>query len=300
MNDSDQDMSLSEAIETAMRDTIQYLARVLTVVVLNARTHKTVIISGWNQDDTTRRTVARYLVGLRVSAIDAALNIRATLEDTEEDQAEVLANVVEIVGEDNDALSDDQKQDERNPWIAEGIWHLCLAVATQHRQQLHLPGNIIALNYAHVKAKDHGLDVAAIYETGALFGLSLVESKAYKDYPNRAINEAASFFREVNTGKHRTRIRATVQIMRTSLPQDRQAQVSNSFWKRNRAYLPNPHYDASHVMDWTNTRPSFRSLELDNIGIEIIVMPHIIDDFDDFFDAISDEMRTFARELSNV
>ena len=126
----------------------------------------------------------------------------------------------------------------------------------------------------------------------------MIESKAYKDNIDGAISKAVGFFREVNEGKkHAVRIRQTVQIMRSSLPEDKQAQVPNSFWKRARAYLPNPHYDASCRVDWTNSRPSFRTLRLDGVNIDIVVMPHIINEFDNFFNEIAGEMRAFARSL---
>jgi len=295
-------MGLPERIEEAMTHAIQYLGGVLEWEILEAPTHRTVIVTGWNRGSLQRQAIARYLVGLRACAIDAALNIRAKLEDSEEDRIEVLGNVIAIVGEDNAEETEEQKRRktyERNPWIAEGIWHLCMAIAAQQHPEIHPPGVIFALNYAHVATKDHGLDVAAIYEISKrdLFGLSLIESKAYKDNIGGAISDAVGFFREVNKRKHSLRIRQTVQIMRSSLPGDKQAQIPNSFWKRTRAYLPNPHYDASCRVDWTNSRPSFRTLGLDGVNIDIIVMPHIINEFDNFFNEIADEMRAFARSL---
>jgi hypothetical protein len=296
-------MGLPERIEYAMTHAIQYLGRILEWEILEAPTHRTVIVTGWNKDDSTRQAIAHYLVGLRACAIDAALNIRAELEDSEEDKIEVLGNVIAIVGEDDAEETEEQKRRktyERNPWIAEGIWHLCMAIAAQHRREIHLPGAVVALNYAQPIAKDHGLDVAAIYEIvdRDLFGLSFIESKAHENDINGAISKAVGFFREVNEGKkHAVRIRQSVQIMRSSLPRDKQAQIPRSFWRRTRAYLPNPHYDARCRVDWTNSRPSFDTLRLDKVNIDIVVMPHEICEFANFFDEIADEMRAFARSL---
>lgn len=178
---------------------------------------------------------------------------------------------------------------------------MCLAIAAR-RGEFHPNGNIIALDYAHVITKDHGLDVAAMYEKDNLFGLSLVESKAYRDRPNDAVNDAVAFFREVDNGKHSSRIRQSVQVMRNALSLDQQSKISASFWKRERTYLPNPHYhcDNNNLMNWANPRPSFRNLKPKCMVFDssnIIIMPHIIFGFDDFFDRISDEMRMFARGL---
>jgi len=297
-------MGLAEQVELAMREAIEYLADALAWETLEAPTHRSMIVTGWNRNETTRRAIACYLVGLRACAMDAALRIKADLEDTEADRIEVFDNVIAIVGEDNTEDIEDKKRRktcERNPWIAEGIWHLCLALARYRQSELHPPGTILALNYAHVITKDHGLDVAAIYEGEDLIGLSLVESKAHKDDVNAAISEAVRYFREVNEGKeHAVRIRQTVQIMRASLAPEINKQISSSFWKRTRAYLPNPHYEASLAVDWTNSRPSLPTLMVDGENIEIVVMPHPVEEFDQFFDQIAEEMRAFARSLADV
>ncbi|MFW6116637.1 MAG: hypothetical protein ACOC6F_02825 [bacterium] len=297
-------MSLPEQIESAMRDAIDYLAEALTRETVETSTHRAMIVVGWNRDEATRRAIARYLVGLRACAMDAALNIKADLEDTEADRIEVLGNVIAVVGEDNSEDTEEKKEwkiRERNPWIAEGLWHLCLAVARHRQSDLHPPGAILALNYAHVITSDPGLDVAAIYRVEDLIGLSLVESKAHKNDVNKGMSEAVAYFREINEGKkHALRIRQTVQSMRASLPPDVNSLISASFWKRARAYLPNPHYDASLGVDWTNSRPSLPTLMADGVDIQVIVMPHPVQEYDEFFDRIAEEMRIFARSLVDV
>lgn len=297
-------MSLPEQIELAMTDAIDYLAEALTWERVETSTHIAMIVVGWNRDEATRRAIAHYMVGLRACAMDTALNIKADLEDTQADRIEVLGNVIAVVGEDNSEDTEDKKEwkiRERNPWIAEGIWHLCMAVARYRQSDLHPPGAILALNYAHVITSDPGLDVAAIYQAEDLIGLSLVESKAHKEDVNRGMSEAVAYFREINDGqKHGLRIRQTVQTMRASLPPDLNSRISASFWKRARAYLPNPHYDASLGVDWTNSRPSLPRLMVDGVDIRVIVMPHPVQEYDEFFDRIAEEMRIFARSLVGV
>lgn len=288
-------MSLPNDINEAMENSIELLSNSMRYKVLEADTHRTIIVTCWNDNAQNRKAVARYLVGLRACAIDAALNIRARLEDTPEDRSEIIQSVLDVVGRSNTELTSDQKQRERNPWIAEGIWHLCMAIA-KRQPGIHPMGDIIALNPVHVASKDRGLDVVAIYRgEDAVSGLSLIECKAYKDDPNGAISDAVALFRKVDKGKYATRIRQAVQVMRASLPADTQATISPSFWKRKRSYIPNPHYDESHKIDWSGTRPSFSGLEPDRANI--LVMPHIICGFDEFFDNIADEMRSFAGSL---
>lgn len=291
-------MSLPQQIELAMEEATTHLQGALRFTLHESPSHRVVLIDGWNDCQQTRCCIAHYLVGLRACAIDAALRINAILEDTQEDRVEILENVTAIVGNDN-TISDDRKQHERNPWIAEGIWHMCMSIAAR-RNELHPCGTIIALDYAHVIAKDHGLDVAAIYEHDGVIGLSLIETKTYRDRPDKALYDAVVFFREVDDGKHSARIRQTVQTMRGALSAEQQAKVSSSFWKRCRTYIPNPHYlpVEDKPIDWTHNRPSLRKLQPDRLNI--LIMPHLITGFDNFFDQISDEMRDFARGLQNV
>ncbi len=286
-------MSLPVIIEVAMEDAIDFFVRSLRCDFCEADTHDTLIILGWNDNEESRRSIARYLVGLRALAIDAALTIRSQLEDTPDDRLEIARNVYAIVGKNNFELTDEQIRSERNPWISEGIWHLCMVVASR-RQELHPIGSILSVDYAHVASKDHGFDVLAMYEDiDTLFGLTIVESKAYKDDPNGAIANSVEFYREIDCGEHDLQLRQSVQIMRTALPLSVQEKISGSFWKRKRSYIPNPHYDKINNVNWRNSRPSFRSLVPKKPNI--IIMPHIIKDFDIFFDLISDEMRYFVK-----
>jgi hypothetical protein len=287
-------VSLPDAISNATRAAIETIGDLHWYQEFESESHFALVLGGFAESTRGRRAIARYLVGLRASAIDAALNIRSELEDTPEDQQEILESVYAIVGESNDDLTQEQKEDERNPWIAEGIWHLCMAVAYD-RTRLHPVGQIVALFYPHISAKEHGLDVATIYEKSGALGVSLVESKAYKSRPNAALSSAVGFFRQVDDGTHDVRIRQVVQIMRTALPPRRQRAVSGSFWKRERSYIPNPHYDAAVRKDWSKKRDSLTDLVPDRN--HILIMPHAITDFDQFFDDIANEMRAFVESL---
>lgn len=285
-------MVLSCDVESEMKNAIAYLTASLQSELVESTTHKTLTISGWNDNCVTRQAIAHYLIGLRASAIDAALNIKSQLEDTNEDIEELRKNVISIIGSSDDELSLDQKQDERNTWISEGLWHLCMEIASK-RKEFHPIGKVIAIDYPHIASKDHGLDVVVLYKNKELLGISIIETKAYKLRPNKAIKKAIEFFREVDQGKYDLRIRQSVQIMRTALPEDLQKIVTGSFWKRQRAYIPNPHYDACCKVDLSKNRPTFNGLFPGNLNI--IVMPHAIIGFDVFFNQISDEMRSIIR-----
>ena len=128
--------------------------------------------------------------------------------------------------------------------------------------------------------------------------MSFVESKAYENNPNGAVNDAVGFYRALENGDHDVRARQTVATLRAALPVADQNAVSPSLWKDVRAYLPNPHYDAATAIDWTNTRPSFA--ELKNDRNRIVVMPNSVPKFTKFFDEVGDAMLSLAEKLQNV
>ncbi len=286
----------AQAVEAAIHESLSLLAQTLQVQASAATTHRTLLVSGWNASAAVRQAIARYLVGLRVSAVNAALQVRAELTDTPTDQAEIVTNVEAIVGVNGAGLTQEQIERHRNPWIAEAIWHLCLALA-QRMPHLHPPGNLVALNLPHAEATEHGLDVAAIYEIDGGFGLSIVETKAYPNRPSDAISHSAGFFRKVDQGLGNLplKIRQTIQRMRADLPEAMQGRIKEFLWRQNRSYLPNPHYDDQNVVVWTNARPSLDGLFPGPGGI--IIMPHAVTAFTEYFDAIATEMLVFARSL---
>ena len=289
---------LSRKLETDINDALAVLKDTLRCSSSNCESHVTVIVAGLTDDERVLEAIARYLVGIRASAIDAALNIKAELEDTQEDRSEILKSVIQIVKQEV-ALPRDPSPGwvirERNPWIAEGIWHLLMALAAS-RPDIHPPGLILLLNYPHIKAKDHGLDVSAIFDGTNGMGFSIIETKAYKDDPNGAISDATDFFREVRKGTHDSRIRQVIQTMRKALPETEQHRISGSFWKRNRVYIYNQHCSQSDgAPRWTSRRPSLEALLSANE--RVFIMPNDLADFDQFFDDIANRMRRYAEEL---
>ena len=280
-------MTLPNAIEQSITRAATHLSSVLRCSVQDAPTHRVVVVEGWADDQATIDAIAAYLVGLLASAISLALTVRASIEDTTEDRLELRANVEKLVGSATVLLSSDQKQDERNPWMAEGIWHLCLFLA-QQRTDLHPLGKIIALDHPHVAAKDHGFDVVAVYQGLISFGMAFIECKAYENNPNGAINSAVDFFRELEAGTYDARARQVMSALRVALAPALQQQVSPSLWKQERELIPNPHYDVSAAVDWKNPRPSFNGL---STPVERrVIMPNELPGFTSFFDRIGDAM----------
>jgi hypothetical protein len=288
-------MELPEELESAIAQAASDLLIGTTCSVDECETHKIIIVQGWASTPETIRSMATYLVGLLASAISVTLDVRAQITDSKADRLELLRSTQQIVGSAAKPLSTDQKQDQRNPWIAEGLWHLYYFLASR-QAVLHPPGNIVALDFPHVSAKDHGLDILAIYRAGSQFGLSIVECKAYENDPNGAVNDAVRTFKQIDEGKHDARIRQFVAAARSALPAAQQGEVSPSLWKDVRTYVPNPHYDSQSTMTWSNKRPSFAGLSVP--AERVIVMPHAIKAFATFFDDVGSAMLEIAERFN--
>lgn len=291
--DSIEDISLNEKVEVAIHEAVKHLRDIIEVESLESDSHNAIIIKGWNIDHESQRAIAKYFIGLRAAALDVALRVSAYLiDDTPIGKLNLISSIDEIVGRDSSSLSDIQIRDERNPWLAESLWHLCMFLANDIKD-CHPCGDVKAIGPVHVKAKDHGLDGIVLYEKDNKLGLTLIETKAYKDAPNRAIGKAVEFFTAIDNGTHDTRIRQDVSNLRYGLPLEIQKKISGTFWDKNRSYIANPHYDSATSVDWKRNRTPLTRLA---VGKEnIIIMPNIIEGFEGFFDGVANEMRSIVR-----
>src|SRR5437660_8272654 len=122
-------LPLAETIALWMEEALDLVQASLQHQLIAVASHQVLVVTGWNTCAEMRQAITRYLIELRINAIDAALSIRAEIADTDEGRIELAANVYAIIGEQAGSLTAHQKSVQQNPWIAEGIWHLCFAVA---------------------------------------------------------------------------------------------------------------------------------------------------------------------------
>lgn len=284
-------------LEGKIRECLIFLSDKLSCTVEDSISHKVVKITGWEDTDDIKKSIAMYFVGLRALAIDELFQIRMQMwEESPASIGTLKRFVKDIIGETTTSLSTMQKQDERNPWLSEALWHLCFFIASDSNDEFHPPGKLISINSPHLSAKDHGMDVYAIFQDANNdIGFSIVETKAYKNDPNKAIQRANSFFKKVDNGTHDLEIRQYVQAQRTRLEDKYVHDFSKAFWEDKKVFIANPHYDNSIVINWLNRRSSFDSLSPDKEFK--IVMPNPINDFDAFFDEISKHMRTIINSI---
>lgn len=284
-----------------MNGALNLLAQTLQFQRSTALNHELLVVTGWNQTPIVRSAVAEYLVGLCVMAVNAVLAVRTDLVG-QSGLAEAKQNVEEIIGPNGGGLTNAQIATGRNPWLAEGLWHLCLAVS-QQVPGLHPPGALFALSLPHLNAREPGLDLAALYLSPGGIGLSMIETKAYRDRPADAIRHSAKFFGNINSGAYRKKIREAVLRMRAECPSHLQPQITAQLWEERRWYVPNPHYDAAHVEDWMQPRPVLVNLLNAQVNPPIpvpqgvLIMPHAVAGFDAFFNDLSADMMAFVNSL---
>lgn len=290
-------MSLPTELRTRIERSLEKICEAIRARSTTLETHRLLEISGLTApgllDD-----VATYLVGLRMESISLLLEVRDELTDSAADRDELVRNVVAIVGDPPSSLPSQARTDQRNPWLAEALWFLCLHAA--HRKpELHPYGRIVALAPPHVHPKDHGLDVAGLFLSDELLGLSAVETKAYENYPDQALSDAVASFRRMDKGDFDQRARQIISLLRQAMTTDNQALVSPSLWQQRRAYIANPHYDSSTGTRWTGKRTSLSEWPK-GVVIGACIMPHPIDGFTKYFDELAQRMYEIAHELSSV
>lgn len=289
-------MGLPDAVERAIQESIDYLGENLQFDLREADTHVAVFVTGWNDTEDATRAVAKYLVGLIASCIDSVLTVRTSLlADTDADRLELRANVESMIGTEEHPKTVDEKREFRNPWIAEGLWHLCMVLAGLKRPEFHLPGAVRAVTSIHALARDPGPDVAVVFSIGGALGLTIVETKAYQNDPARAIRDAAQFFRQVDDNAQSLRVRQQMNALVSQLPPSVQKLSTPSFWKRIRCYVPNPHHSSAVEIDWASDRDVLAPFRRDNQIV--MIMPHGVTDFADFFDEVASQMVEFVRSL---
>ena len=294
----------AQRIDAAVDNALALLSRTLQFQRTTFANHDLVVVTGWNQSAAVRRAVAEYLVGLCVMAVNSVLAVRTDLVGPS-GLAEVTQNVEAIIGVNGAGLTPDQVIKSRDPWIAEGIWHLCLAVSMLV-PEIHPPGAVFALSLPHADATEHGIDIAVLHQAQNRIGLSIVETKAYRNDPAQGVRDAAKLFRKINAGAYRKKIREAVLRMRSECPPPLQSQITAQLWEERRWYVPNPHYDDLHAEDWAQKRPVLTNLlnapaNPANPPLPvpqgILIMPHAVTGFDGYFNGVAADMMAFVNGL---
>jgi hypothetical protein len=290
--------SIIQKLEADIERCLGTLSKRLHVTPAAIGTHHLLTISGIDCSTACLQDLAVYCVGQIAKAVQINLKIRADLLGFENEDArnQLIQDVYSVIGENNDDLTDEQKRDERDPWLFEALSHLFVHLST--RNQSFFPvGKLIGLMPTHRSVKEQGLDLVAVY-AGDNVGFGIGESKAWENDPSGGLQAAAKKFLEVDLGKYDADLRMTAGIMRHAMPVEYRNQMTSAFWKEERAYLPFIGYSSNHNPRWTSEREVLRSLSVPSTHRLLCPMP--LEDFRDFFDRLASEMRTYLRSLEEL
>lgn len=281
-------------LKAEVEQALSTLATKVGAVATTCSTHTLLLATGVGRDATVVRSVAVYLTGAIAGCLEMNMQIRLALFDDKTLSNELFDGVVAVIGPDN-AIDHDRKVTERNPWMWEGLSHLLLHLWRASADK-HPPGEIIAKTLIHLDAKDHGLDVVALYRGPMQLGVTAGECKAYLGRPAAAIRDAANTLGELDTDRRDNEVRAAIITMAGVLsPEDRKNLVG-TFWKRERAYLPLVCCDSGSAIDWATDRPTLGALARP-VDRKFLI-PVCIDGAEQFFDEVADAMRSFSRSLA--
>ena len=265
------------------------LDRLVTVEIGELANHSVVQVKGLDSREEVVEGIAVYLVGAIAGCIEFNLQIRAALFNEKRLSRDLLRDVVQIVGATN-SIEENVKIYDRDPWLWEGISHLLFHLSLTDPAK-HPPAPLIAKSSLHLSAKDHGLDIVALYGVDSL-GVSAAECKAYLQRPSDAIADAANRLREIDHELRDSEIRSVLVQLRPSLSSSQQTKLASAFWYQERAYFPMVCCDAKYGVDWTEDRIVLSRLVPPANRKHLV--PASIDDARRFFDAVADAMRSYA------
>jgi len=287
--------TIVQQLESDLEQCLESLRERLQATLAPVSTHRLLAVAGVDRSPECLRSLAVYCVGQIAKAVQVNLEIKADLLgiNDEDTHAQLIGDVFSVIGENNDALTDVQKRDERDPWLFEALSHLFVHLSTR-KGDFFPVGTLIGLTMTHRGVKEPGLDLVAIYASD-IVGMSIGESKTREDDPSGGLREAVEKFENVDLGHYDAELRRIVGQMRYAMPTSYQEQITGAFWKDERAYLPFVGYDSSHNPRWTNEREALKSLAVPITHRILVPLP--IENFRDFFDSLADEMRAYLVSL---
>jgi hypothetical protein len=278
-------------IDDLLQAAIDSLKRELTPQVQTVSSHQVTIVHGIEQQETMEAFATYALIadigqGIRVNLAIAA----EVLGGSPNFGTELQQQVERIIGA-NNAIQDDFREDQRDPWFTECLGHALLNIS---RDVLELapPGPIQALTLVHTDVRDHGLDLVGLHLEQALLGLHISEAKASENNASNHGSATAKLFAEVDAGSRDPEIRGKVQLLREALPQGQQRLVTPSFWHGQRAYVAVICYSANSSFAPAHARPAYARLAVGAQRIRLLAVP--LSNYRQFFDTIADRVRALV------
>lgn len=250
--------------------------------------HVVVTVSGLEDADAIS-ALGVYLTALVANVVAIDLSLADRLLGAGADAEEQLrSDVHELIGDSN-AISSSFREDQRNPWIAEGIAHLLVALPVEGPGPC-VPGMVHALTLPHEKSSQQGLDTVAIYDAeDMLLAVCIGEAKASERLAGVHLGRSVKLFRSIDAGSREHSIRSTINMLSAYLRADVRDRVVPSFWKEQRMYMPVIGYKSDCGFQPTQNRPAtLGSLAVPSTNRRLVTLS--LQNFHQFFDDVADAM----------
>lgn len=240
-----------------------------------------------------------YLTGLIAGTVLVDLSLcEQMLGQGPEYASELAAEVVAVIGDSNN-LDKTQKEDARNPWIAECLAHALLMIGRSASSEC-VPGEIHAITLPHDKVTQQGLDLVGLFSASNLAVLCIGESKASEEYPQNHLQKAIALFRAIDRAERDHQIRTVVLgALLPSLPDTIRQNLHGTFWRSQRLYLPVLAYASGcSFLPHSNRPDTFGQLKVPAEYRRLVVVA--LSNHHGFFDCVAEAMRRAVPAFANV
>jgi hypothetical protein len=253
--------------------------------------HTVVTISGLEKSPAIDAFATYALVAGIGQAVRVNLAIATDMFGGGPEFGDALRRDVEQTIGANNAITNDFREDQRDPWFTECLGHLLLNLS-RHVTALGPPGTIRALTLVHTDVRDHGMDLVGLHLEQALLALNVAEAKASENNASHHSGATAALFAEVDSGTRDKEIRAKVQILREALPPQEQGLITPAFWHDRRAYAAVISYSQTSTFAPAHPRRSYAALAVGADRVRLLAVP--LANYRQFFDTVADQVRALV------
>lgn len=286
-----------QTIEDLVAKALETLRQELTVQAQQVASHMVAMIDGLEKPAAVDAFATYALVAGIGQAVRVNLAIATEMFGGGPQFVDALrCDVEQTIGVDN-AITNDFREDQRDPWFTECLGHLLLNLS-RDVAALGPPGMIQALTLVHTDVRDHGMDLVGLHLEQALLALNVAEAKASENHASNHCGATATLFAEVDAGARDKEIRAKVQILREALPPEQQALVTPAFWHGRRAYAAVISYAQASTFAPTHQRPTYAALAVGAHRVRLLAVP--LANYRQFFDTLADRVRALVPVVAGL
>lgn len=277
-----------ERIDAAM----ETLLSRLTFASTSVSTHELIQVDGLANPEVLE-SLALYVVASAAQVIQANLIIVSDLlGNAPEVFCQLQKEIEQLIGASNSAITDDFREDHRDPFFAEVLGHLFLNMSRRVGSLAPGTGTIRALTPVHDDVKQHGFDLACLYTDDTVVGFGVSESKTSENHATNHVHSAGALFSEVESGVRDPNIRAVIGLLRQFLQVEHQQLISAGFWKKSRSFYITISYGEGSSFACTAPRPSYQLLPQKPRLVAVKLKK-----YREFYDGLADKVRGLVAEV---